>query len=92
MTVTGGGGGALATAAGAVDANGSWTVSIPPPYIPGTLTSIVTATDGGGGTETGTAPATATLADVAWGDVLLCGGQYVGGHRPAPRPRRDPAI
>jgi hypothetical protein len=46
---------------------GIWTATLPAKGVPATLRTQVMAADIDGNT--------AYLADVAWGDVLLCGGQ-----------------
>jgi len=57
-------GGATVTATSPPPSNGSWLVALP--AVSAAPSSVVTATDGS---------VTDTLDDVAWGEVLLCGGQ-----------------
>ena len=70
-----GGGGdrslALSTAAATAGDDGAWTTTLTP--VAAAASTTVTATDGA---------ATATLRDVAFGDVLLCGGQSNMGFGP----------
>ena len=65
------GGAHLGSGSGRADANGSWVAELAAPFVPASPSTRVVVSEGGGGSSL-------TLRDVAWGDVVLCGGQRCG--------------